>query len=230
MILILIFILGANLASCATCCAFRFCKNISAFVPRSFCDNCYHPLTWWQLLPILGWVIQKGKCHFCDRRIPILSTALESLYGLMFIWLFSHSTNLFSFTLVAGSLIWLLVLSLEDQYGMEVSSFCLYFGALLFTLWGSPQVWRTIKTSWLALLLFFGVCLIFEYHGQLGSADTICLLVIMLVYGFHFGCLLLLLASTIFLVTHLHGAPKTRHAFLPSLSSSFVILAIFQIY
>ncbi|WP_279074193.1 prepilin peptidase [Ligilactobacillus animalis] len=68
MLITLIIILGLCLGSFATCLAYRSKYRCSLLYPHSFCETCQHNLTWWQLLPVLGYVLQKGIVIFATKR------------------------------------------------------------------------------------------------------------------------------------------------------------------
>lgn len=220
----LLFCCGASLASFTVCTAFRYQNKISILTPRSFCDHCRRQLKWWQLVPILGWLLQKGRCAFCGHKIPLLSFVLELIYGSLFIFISYHSLTRQAFLLATCLQIWLLLLALEDHYTMHVSSRLLYFGSLLILLQALPQIYLSCTASWLQLLLFFLLCFTFEKMNKLGQADTFCLLVLMLIYGFELGCYILLVATTLFLLNFYRQGRHTPHAFLPCLTAGFVIL------
>ncbi|WP_241700033.1 prepilin peptidase [Ligilactobacillus salivarius] len=85
-IFFLLFILGTCLGSFISCVAYRYKLGISIIYPRSFCDNCSQTLQHWQLIPIIGFILQKGKCHFCKQKIPLSSTVIELAIGVIFIF------------------------------------------------------------------------------------------------------------------------------------------------
>ncbi len=45
--------------------------------PRSHCPHCKTPLKIWQNLPLFGYLLQRGKCHFCGEKIPIRYFLIE---------------------------------------------------------------------------------------------------------------------------------------------------------
>jgi len=56
---------------------------------RSECTHCHHPLAAKDLLPVLSWVLLKGRCRYCKRRIddnPLIEVALPALFVLSYIW------------------------------------------------------------------------------------------------------------------------------------------------
>ncbi|WP_054725338.1 prepilin peptidase [Paucilactobacillus hokkaidonensis] len=84
MLKILYFVYGACLASFLTLCAARIVTHQSIIVPRSHCDQCNRQLRNWQLIPILGYIMQHGRCHFCHKLISAFSTINEIALGLFF--------------------------------------------------------------------------------------------------------------------------------------------------
>ena len=49
--------------------------------PRSFCPECKEQLLWWHNIPVVSWLLLRGKCHFCKTRIPVRYVILELLTG-----------------------------------------------------------------------------------------------------------------------------------------------------
>jgi len=51
---------------------------------RSYCDTCNRTLTWSELIPVVSYVFQRGKCRTCHQRISPLYPIMELLTGLLF--------------------------------------------------------------------------------------------------------------------------------------------------
>ncbi len=45
--------------------------------PSSHCPHCLHPLRWWQNLPVLSFLLLRGRCHYCQQRISWQYPAVE---------------------------------------------------------------------------------------------------------------------------------------------------------
>lgn len=52
---------------------------------RSCCENCRTPLLWYDLIPILSFFWLRGKCRFCQAKIPVRLLIVELITGLGFI-------------------------------------------------------------------------------------------------------------------------------------------------
>lgn len=67
----------------------RTLSGESIINPPSQCPKCKHPLEWWQNIPIISYLILKGKCNFCRETIsvqyPIVEIISASIFGLTFI-------------------------------------------------------------------------------------------------------------------------------------------------
>ena len=44
---------------------------------RSVCENCGHVLSFYELIPVLSWLIQKGKCRNCGKNISVRYILVE---------------------------------------------------------------------------------------------------------------------------------------------------------
>lgn len=84
-IYILVFILGTILASFIHVYVTRLLNGESIVKPRSHCTNCNHTLKWYELIPIVSYIIQHGKCTKCGHKIGIDSLLSEILLGSLFL-------------------------------------------------------------------------------------------------------------------------------------------------
>lgn len=51
---------------------------------RSHCMSCGSHLLWWQLIPVLSFVLLRARCFFCTARISLRYVSVEVLTGLLF--------------------------------------------------------------------------------------------------------------------------------------------------
>lgn len=71
------------------------------------CDNCNHSYQWYELIPILSFFLNKGKCPYCKKELSLIYPFLELLSGL----LFSFSYILYGFSYEMFIMIFLTILS-----------------------------------------------------------------------------------------------------------------------
>lgn len=56
----------------------------SVIRPRSACPRCRRPLTAGELIPVLSYIVQRGKCRTCGAKISPIYPAVELVTGLLF--------------------------------------------------------------------------------------------------------------------------------------------------
>lgn len=84
-IYIMIFMFGSIMGSFLNVVAVRLSNNESILWPSSHCPNCEHKLKWFELIPIVSYIIQKGKSNCCKTRIPISYLIIEVVTALLYI-------------------------------------------------------------------------------------------------------------------------------------------------
>lgn len=83
-VVIMGFILGAIIGSGFLCFLSRKKTGESWAKGRSHCDACGHVLGVLDLIPIVSYLAQKGKCRYCGAAIPNIVLKSELLFGAVF--------------------------------------------------------------------------------------------------------------------------------------------------
>ena len=65
--------------------------------PRSHCPHCHHVLHWYELIPLISFVISKGRCRHCSKSISLRYPAVEVITAGLFVMCLQQ----FGFTLQA---------------------------------------------------------------------------------------------------------------------------------
>ncbi len=76
------------------------------FGGRSMCLSCNHILHWYELIPVVSFIIQKGRCRNCHAKISWQYPVVEMLTALLFMGVF------IKFTGPIHIIIWLVLVSL----------------------------------------------------------------------------------------------------------------------
>ena len=92
----ILFILGLILGSFFNVLIIRLPKNKKGILSgRSFCPNCKKKIKWFDNLPIISFIILKGKCRKCKKKISFQYPLLEWFSAISFIFLFYYFDNYF---------------------------------------------------------------------------------------------------------------------------------------
>ena len=75
---------------------YRFQKNFSIIKPRSFCPKCKKKLTWRENIPLVSFLIQRGKCKSCNMHISFRYPLTEFLTGILFVFFANSSPSMYS--------------------------------------------------------------------------------------------------------------------------------------
>lgn len=80
----MIFIFGSVIGSFLNVLAVRLSNNESILWPGSHCHNCNHRLRWYELIPVVSYLIQKGRSRCCHTIIPISYLIIEIVTGVLY--------------------------------------------------------------------------------------------------------------------------------------------------
>jgi leader peptidase (prepilin peptidase)/N-methyltransferase len=82
---VFVFLIGASFGSFLNVCISRWPEGLSVVKPRSRCPKCGHQIKASENIPIVGWLMLRGRCSSCGERISIQYPLVELLVGL--VWL-----------------------------------------------------------------------------------------------------------------------------------------------
>jgi leader peptidase (prepilin peptidase)/N-methyltransferase len=80
------FVLGAVIGSFLNVCIYRMPLDLSVNEPkRSFCPHCKKPIPWSRNIPLVSWVLLRGRCAECREPISFRYFGVELLTALAFL-------------------------------------------------------------------------------------------------------------------------------------------------
>jgi leader peptidase (prepilin peptidase)/N-methyltransferase len=85
-----IFVLGLAFGSFLNVCIYRLPLEISVVTPRSACPKCKHGIALYDNMPVLSWLILRGRCRHCRAKISPRYLFIELLTGLLFLACYWH--------------------------------------------------------------------------------------------------------------------------------------------
>ncbi|MCD8027577.1 MAG: prepilin peptidase [Erysipelotrichaceae bacterium] len=77
----MIIIIGMCLASFVNVVVYRFPKEEGFILGHSYCPKCHHELSFFDMIPVVSFVVLKGHCRYCHGSIGIRDTIIEILGG-----------------------------------------------------------------------------------------------------------------------------------------------------
>jgi leader peptidase (prepilin peptidase)/N-methyltransferase len=87
------FLLGCVIGSFLNVCIYRIPEGLSIVRPASRCPHCGQAILWYQNVPILSWLLLRGRCARCAAPISARYPLVEALTGFLF-WFVFHTFGL----------------------------------------------------------------------------------------------------------------------------------------
>jgi leader peptidase (prepilin peptidase)/N-methyltransferase len=85
-----IFFLGLAFGSFLNVCIHRLPLGLSVVSPRSACPRCKRPIAFYDNLPVLSWLLLRGRCRNCKSRISARYILIELLTGILFLSCYTY--------------------------------------------------------------------------------------------------------------------------------------------
>ena len=137
---VIIFITGTVFGSFYTLAVYRIPKNIDIIKKHSYCPNCEHKLGFWELIPVLSYILLGGKCKHCKQKIRIRYLILELLGGVSFVVLALslsiniNTLNLQTLILYALTILYftavVLIMGIDKEY-IKIDKRVLAYGVII---------------------------------------------------------------------------------------------------
>ncbi|MEK7460542.1 MAG: prepilin peptidase [Patescibacteria group bacterium] len=88
--LAIVFVVGTIIGSFLNVVIYRYNSGTSPFEGRSLCFSCGKSLHWYELIPILSFLMQNGRCRECGVRLSWQYPAVEIITGIVFVAVFAQ--------------------------------------------------------------------------------------------------------------------------------------------
>ncbi|QCX34767.1 prepilin peptidase [Caloramator sp. E03] len=162
---IIIFIYGLVIGSFLNLCIYRIPNNESISYPPSHCTSCGNKIKWYDLIPVISYIILKGRCRFCNEKISVMYPLIEAFTGILFVSLYYKYGLSFYFFKYAVFVSTLIVIGMIDLKTTDV-----YFNTIVFGI---------ITGIAFTLLKFHNNIILSNILGAAFSAGIIALIVIL---------------------------------------------------
>ena len=122
---VLIFILGLIVGSFSNVCIYRIPRNESIIYPASHCPKCRSNITPKDNIPLLSYILLKGRCRNCKSKISIQYPIVELLTGLIYLivyLIYGLSVQTLIYIVLSSALIIIAFIDLNEQIVPDVIS------------------------------------------------------------------------------------------------------------
>ncbi len=92
---LIIFVFGLIAGSFLNCLVYRL-ETGQRMTKRSYCPYCRNKLSWQDLIPVLSFIILKGKCRYCHKKISLQYPLVDLSTGLLFLLIFNFQFPVFN--------------------------------------------------------------------------------------------------------------------------------------
>lgn len=143
------FIFGLFLGSFLNNVAYRLVKEEDFIFNKSKCPKCGKILKWYELIPILSFIIQKGKCRNCKENISIRYPITEIISGI--------------FTYGIAKKTWLLYLPSPENFLIFIYLLFLYSIVFILALYDLDTFYISERVFYFALICWLIFFLLFSF-------------------------------------------------------------------
>lgn len=237
--LIVTFIFGTVLGSFYNVVGYRLPKNESLIKPSSHCPKCNHKLGPSELIPILSYIIQRGKCKNCKQKISLFYPVFEFATGLLFAIsyiIFGYSIE-FAISITFISI--LLIIIISDYQTMIIPDEVLVVGGILLIIEliikNGTNIWMNLLDAIIAFIIMYLIKKFGDFifkKESMGGGDIKLMAIFGLVLGWQMSIISIFMASFIGLPISLYFLYKNKTdiiPFGPFLSVSAIIIWLLQI-
>ena len=168
-----IFVLGAVIGSFLNVCIHRLPAEISVASPPSNCPQCRTPIKFYDNIPILSFLLLRGRCRGCGTPISVQYILIELINGAGYVviaWKFGFNTETAFYSLLFSAL---LTASVIDLYHQIIPDFITIPGIIIGLAASAAILPSGIKSAFFGTLLGGGLFFVIAVasRGGMGGGD-----------------------------------------------------------
>ena len=178
LILIIIAVIAASFGSFITAASWRLPRNEDILLAASHCPKCKAKLKFFDLLPIISWLISRGRCRYCHAKIGLRYLITEIITTLIFLGLYFKyglGSEFIILSLLAVSLLILIISDFETYIIPDSTTIAAFILAIVYHFYVKSEWEEYILGSLfcllIALALRYGFYFITKREG-LGFGDV----------------------------------------------------------
>lgn len=159
----IVFFFGASVGSFLNVCIYRIPEGRSIVSPPSACPRCGSRIRWHDNVPVLGWILLKGRCRDCGSPISPRYPLVEGLCGILTILLlmrFGVSFTFISFWILTMALVAVTFIDLDHRIIPDVITLPGIVAGFVSSFF---LPWLSWKNSLLGIVVGGGILLLVAY-------------------------------------------------------------------
>ncbi len=109
-------------------------ESINLFYPRSFCPNCKRMIPFWHNIPMLSYLLLRGRCSKCKQTIPLRYLVVETLcfaLSLFAAYFFGCQLSLVFSLIFIWITLCLFTIDMQHQLLPDSLTYCLLWSGLI---------------------------------------------------------------------------------------------------
>lgn len=166
--LIILLVLGLMIGSFLGMLSYRLPRKINFTNDRSRCSSCNHIIAAYDNIPLLSFLILRGKCRNCHKKISFREPLIEIATGITFVLMGFNIINL----ILAAILIAIFIIDLENQIIPDelvfLGLFVFIFGQILSS---NPFLYESLIAGFISAILLLLLNLLTKGKGM-GLGDV----------------------------------------------------------
>lgn len=220
---IMFFIIGLIFGSFYNVVGLRLPNNESIIKPGSHCPKCKHKISWYENIPVISYILLRGKCKSCKQKISFIYPAIELLTGILFLssYLIFGLTYDCAIAIILSSLVSIIFVS-DSKYMIINDSPLLISGIIIVIIKIISEGLKEGLYSILSGLLIFGIVYALMLLGNflfkresLGGGDIKLSFIAGLSLGPALGIFYIILASFLAFPYAMYISVKGEEGMLP---------------
>ena len=232
-IFIVIFLYGIVIGSFLNVCIYRIPLKEDIVKERSHCMSCGHVLQWYELIPLVSYLVQKGKCRECGTKLSVQYPLIEGLNGVLYVLIAvinGFNVDSLLYCLLISALITLSVIDWRTyEIPIGINIFILALGLIMTAI--HYQDWLNHVIGFLAVSVFIYIIILATKGRGMGGGDMKLMAAAGLLLGWKEIILAFILGCILGSIIHVirMKVSKAEHvlAFGPYLALGILITVLF---
>lgn len=182
--ILIFFITGLIIGSFTNVCIYRIPIHKSIITPPSSCGSCGHRLNYIDMLPVVNYVINKGKCRYCGSKYSVQYPMIELLNGILYgaiAFKYGLSVTAVLYCIIVSTLITISIIDLKNKIIPDSLNIALVVIGVLFIIYDSSIITDKLLGASVGFVLFFAITLA---TNAMGGGDIKLITALGLIFGF----------------------------------------------